>query len=119
MNYWVLFGTAMLLLVLFDLPYLTSISNYANKVFTAVQGSPLQFRYEPGIIVYAALAYLVLQTESAIEAFKYGAATYAVYDFTNLATLKQYDLQFALMDTLWGGILFAATRYTLGRIFNV
>jgi len=118
MNYWILFGTTMLLLVLVDFPYLTAISNYANQVFSAVQGTPLEFRYTPGIVVYAALAYLLLQTESVVEAFKYGAATYAVYDFTNLATLKRYDLQFAIMDTVWGGTLFAITRYVLARLFN-
>jgi uncharacterized membrane protein len=46
-----------------------------------------------------------------------GAAVYAVYDFTNLAMFKNYTLSFALMDTLWGGALFALVRYALNRIF--
>ncbi len=44
-----------------------------------------------------------------------GAATYAVYDFTNLATLKNYDFSFAVVDTLWGGVLFAIVRFLLNR----
>jgi uncharacterized membrane protein len=42
-----------------------------------------------------------------------GAAVYAVYDFTNLAILKDYKVQFAVMDTLWGGTLFALAHYIL------
>lgn len=56
--------------------------------------------------MYLALAFLLLQMKTAQEAFYVGAATYAVYDFTNLATLKNYDVRFALADSLWGGILF-------------
>jgi hypothetical protein len=36
-----------------------------------------------------------------------GMAVYAVYDFTNLLTFKDYTLSFAIQDTLWGGVLFA------------
>jgi uncharacterized membrane protein len=42
-----------------------------------------------------------------------GLSTYAVYDFTSYALLKNYDLRFAIADTLWGGILFAAVFLAL------
>ena len=32
----------------------------------------------------------------------FGFFTYATYDLTNLATLKNYPLQLALIDILWG-----------------
>ncbi len=70
----------------------------------------------PAAVVYIALGYLVLQTKTPLEAFYIGAATYAVYDFTNLATLKNYDFSFALVDSLWGGILFALVRFLLNRL---
>jgi uncharacterized membrane protein len=114
---WQLYGTAVLLLILVDLPWLFFISETAQKLILRIQGSDLTLRYIPALIVYLALAYLVTKTESPMEAFKVGVATYAVYDFTNLAMFKNYTLQFALMDTLWGGILFATTRYALSRIF--
>jgi uncharacterized membrane protein len=50
------------------------------------------------------------------EAFYVGAATYAVYDFTNLATLKNYDVKFAFADSLWGGILFYIGHTVLEKI---
>ena len=68
------------------------------------------------LVVYIALAYLLLQQTSVIGAFLSGAAVYAVYDFTNLSLLKDYTLQFAAMDTLWGGVLFATAYWVLNRI---
>jgi uncharacterized membrane protein len=70
----------------------------------------------PGIVVYAALAYLLLKAKSAEEAFWLGASTYAVYDFTVLAVFKDYPLYLAVGDTLWGGTLFAIV-YTLKSFF--
>jgi uncharacterized membrane protein len=112
-----LFGTAVLLLALFDLPWLLMIGETAQKLVFRIQGSDLSLRYAPAFVVYLALAYLVLQVETPLEAFKMGVAVYAVYDFTNLAMFKNYTLSFAIMDSLWGGVLFALVRYALNRIF--
>jgi uncharacterized membrane protein len=111
------FGTAVLLLAVIDLPWLLLIGETAQKLVHRIQGSDLTLKFLPAFVVYLALAYLVLQVETPIEAFKMGIATYAVYDFTNLAMFKNYTLSFALMDTLWGGVLFALVRYALNRIF--
>lgn len=108
-------GIASLLIVLVDLPWLMVSAPYVGGMIQRIQGSPLKLQYLPAVIVYLALGYLVLQTKTPLEAFYMGAATYAVYDFTNLATLKNYDLSFALVDSLWGGILFALVRFVLNR----
>jgi uncharacterized membrane protein len=112
-----IFGTAILLLILIDLPWLLLIGDTAQRLVLRIQGSDLKLRYAPALVVYLALAYLVTKTETPLEAFKVGVAVYAVYDFTNLAMFKNYTLSFALMDSLWGGILMATTRYALDRIF--
>ena len=66
-------------------------------------------------IPYVIIAYLILVTliyiiipkcSSVEEAFFIGFLVYAVYDSTNLATLKDWDISVALMDSLWGGVLF-------------
>lgn len=112
-----IFGTALVLLAVFDLPWLFFISGTAQKLVFRIQGSELQMRLAPAVLVYAALAYLVMQVETPLDAFKMGVAVYAVYDFTNLALFKNYTLSFAIMDSLWGGVLLAAVRYALNRIF--
>lgn len=112
-----IFGTAVLLLILVDLPWLFFISETAQKLILRIQGSELNLRYAPALVVYLALAYLVTKTETPMEAFKVGVAVYAVYDFTNLAMFKNYTLSFAIMDSIWGGILMAIVRHALNRIF--
>lgn len=112
-----IFGTAVLLLIFIDLPWLLLIGETAQRLILRIQGSEMRLRYPPALVVYLALAYLVTKTDSPLEAFKVGVAVYAVYDFTNYAMFKNYTLSFALMDSLWGGILMAMTRYALDRIF--
>ncbi len=107
--------TAAVLLVIADLPWLMVSAPYVSNMVQRIQGSPLKLSYLPAAVVYVAMAYLLLQTKTPLEAFYMGAATYAVYDFTNLATLKNYDISFAVVDTLWGGILFALARFILNR----
>ena len=95
-----------IVLVILDLPWLFFSQKYVNRMLLQIQGSPVQLVYWAAGVVYIALAFLLLQMKSPNEAFYFGLATYAVYDFTNLATIKSYDPKFAVADSLWGGILF-------------
>ena len=48
----------------------------------------------------------------------FGFFAYATYDLSNLATLKNYPLQLALVDMLWGSLL-SAVAATAGKFaFN-
>ena len=105
-------------LFLVDLIWLSTGGKYAVNMTERIQGSPLQFRYESALIVYLFLAYLFLETKTIKQAFLYGMCIYGVYDFTNYALLNKYDLQFALLDTLWGGILFAIVKYIFITIYH-
>ncbi len=100
-------GIITALLALIDLPYLTLIASKAFRpMIMQIQGSPLVFRMAAAIPVYIALACLLTLASNWRQAALIGGATYAVYDFTNYATLKDYKLSFALMDTTWGAALF-------------
>jgi uncharacterized membrane protein len=48
----------------------------------------------------------------------FGFFTYATYDLTNLATLKNYPLQLALIDILWGSMVRAVAATAGKLIFN-
>ncbi len=99
------------LIFLVDIPWLYTVSGWSGEMIRDIQGSTLQMKLVPAAIVYLALGYLATLPKSLLEAFGIGAATYAVYDFTNLATLKAYDPMFAIADTLWGGTLMAAVYW--------
>lgn len=40
-----------------------------------------------------------------IAALLFGTITYATYDLTNLATLKDWPLKVTIIDIAWGGVL--------------
>jgi uncharacterized membrane protein len=105
-----------LVFVIADLPWLYGNQRWAAQVFQKVQGAPLRLHIPAAIPVYFALAYLLLHASSPLSAFGIGFATYAVYDFTNLATLTNYDPMFAIADTFWGGILFSVAYFLSKRL---
>lgn len=51
---------------------------------------------------------------TAMLAALFGFFTYATYDLTNLATLKNYPVQLALIDMLWGSFV-SAIAATAGK----
>lgn len=110
------YGIAILLLIIVDSVWLFTVGRSALSMTAAIQGEPVSFRFLPAVIVYIALAYLVIQSENVHHAALVGAATYAVYDFTSLSLLKKYSPTIAVADTLWGGVLFAIVKAIMLRI---
>jgi uncharacterized membrane protein len=100
-----------------DIFWLSTGGIYARAMTERIQGEAVSVRYVSAMIVYAVLAYLLLETSSYQQAFFRGMAIYAIYDFTNYALFEKYDWKFAIADTLWGGILFVCARYLLKNVF--
>lgn len=88
-----------------------------SRMIQNVQGSPMKIRVSGAVVAYIALLALAVmflpKVGSPIEAFALGFFTYAVYDGTNYATLSKWDAKLAIMDSLWGGVLFATLKYAL------
>lgn len=63
-----------------------------------------------------------IEKDSAIYAAVIGAffgmITYATYDMTNLATLKDWPIFITVMDIIWGTILCSGTSWISFIIFN-
>jgi uncharacterized membrane protein len=95
-------------------------ANFENQVI-GIQKVVMQLRYTPMILCYAflisGLAYFILRPHRPVtDAFLLGVFVYGVFDLTNSAIFKKWSPYLAMMDTLWGGILMAATTqavYTL------
>ena len=101
------------LLLFVDSIWLLTGGIWARQIAENIQGRPVVIRYLAAAAVYPALAYILLHATSAAGAAALGLATYAVYDFTTYAILAGYDWRFAIADTIWGGILFAAVYQAL------
>ena len=106
-----------LLFIVIDIPWLLLSSTYVAGMIKKIQGgAPIRPRWDTAAPVYLALAYLLQQTHSNSEAFLMGLCVYAVYDFTNLSTLTNYTVEFAIADSLWGGVLFTLVRQAALRL---
>jgi uncharacterized membrane protein len=90
-------------------------SVFRSQVFD-VQRSPLRINIVGAILCYVflifGLNYFILQKRrSVFDAFLLGIVIYGVYETTSLALLRNWRLSTVVIDTLWGGILFALTTY--------
>lgn len=75
-----------------------------------------------GIIIFAVAPALEAQsvTKVIILGALFGFFTYATYDLTNLATLKDWPLSVVIIDIIWGMVLsgsVATASYFIGKTF--
>lgn len=115
-----------ILLVLIDSVYLSMIGKpLFEKTVSAIQGSKLVVNMPPAIFTYILMAiilnyFIISANKPAFDAFILGFCAYGIFDFTNLAIFKNYTLKTAIMDTLWGAILFYVTTlitYKVKKMF--
>ena len=99
-----------------DYIYLNLIKDYFGKQVQAVQGSPLKINYLGAILCYIfliiGLNYFIIKPKRSVQdAFLFGLIIYAVFETTTWALFKNWSVLTVLIDSLWGGILFALTTY--------
>ena len=114
-----------LILPIIDFIYLNLISSYFKQQIKDVQGSDINFRIIPTILCYIALVAVlyifVINTDTSkedkiLKAFILGLCIYAVYEMTNYALLDKWNIKTVVIDTLWGGVLFALTTFLIVNI---
>ena len=104
------------LLLVLDSIYLNSTSSHFNKVVKSIQGTAIEFNMYTAVACYLVLAFainyfIIKDKKSVMDAFLLGFVIYAVFDLTNMVIFKKWDLMTAIMDMVWGGVLFASTTY--------
>jgi uncharacterized membrane protein len=106
------FIVSSILLVLVDSIYLYFIGKPVfDKTVAAIQNSSLVVNMAPAVFTYILMAillnyFIISVNKSVFDAFILGFCTYGIFDFTNMAIFKKYNLRTAITDTLWGAILF-------------
>jgi len=108
--------------VVIDSIYLTSISNYFNNQIKLVQGSPIKMNFLATLLCYIFLIfginYFIIKPNRSIQdAFLLGLVIYGVFETTSKALFSKWSWLTVIMDTLWGGILFALTTFIIKKIF--
>ena len=108
-----IFGIVLVIFMALDLPMILLINNklYADQ-FLKINGSSYSGIY---VIIFAILSYLTLalgiyyfavKQNSYLNSVILGFVVYGVYNFTNLAVLKQYEIKTGAIDIAWGTTLF-------------
>lgn len=110
-----------LVFVVLDGIYLTLVKKYFNMQIKKIQGSDIQLNMVASLITYIILIfglnYFIIKNKKSVqEAALLGFIIYGVYEFTNLALIKNWFLFTALIDTTWGTILFALTTFIVYKI---
>lgn len=105
-----------IIFVCIDAIYLKFMSSYMSNQVKTVQGSPLKMNLLAAVICYVFLVfgiyYFIIKPKRSInDAFLLGIVIYSVYELTNLSIFSKWSIFTVLIDTLWGGVLFATTTY--------
>lgn len=107
--------------IMIDSVYLNFIKDYFNNQIKLIQGSSIKINSYAMIICYIILIFginyfIIIPNRSILDAFLLGLIIYGVYETTNMALFSKWSWTTVLIDTLWGGILFALTTTIIKMI---
>tara|TARA_B100001057_G_C22202483_1_gene701317 strand:+ start:166 stop:537 length:372 start_codon:yes stop_codon:yes gene_type:complete len=110
-----------LILGVLDYSYIYNIKNYFNNMIISIQGKEMNIKYLGVMLAYVFLfiilkLFVIDNKLSIINSFILGMSIYGVYDMTNYATISNWDFNFVILDTLWGGTLFALINFIYNKL---
>lgn len=109
-------------LLAIDYVYLQTIKGYFKWQVETVQGSSMKINLWGAALCYLFLVigiyyFIIKPKRSYLDAFLLGLVIYGVFETTNYALFRDWAFSTVLIDTLWGGILFALTTLVFRSIF--
>ena len=113
MDYQLIIVAAITMLLL-DFVYLSTFAKVYSETVASIQRTVMNVKFEGAVLCYIflifGLYYFILSdNRSPFDAFLLGLVIYGVYETTTYAILKKWPFYLVLIDTLWGGVLFALT----------
>lgn len=101
-------------LLALDIVFIGSTKDIWYLQVASVQRVAMQPRILGAIVCYLCMTislwYFILRERRSVwEAMLLGMVTIGVFDSTNYAIFKKWKWQLAVMDILWGGVLFSTT----------
>ena len=112
------FFLTIFILLAIDSAYLYLMGPIVAKHIRIIQGSTMSINMYGATIAYICMAISLTYfiNGSVKDAFILGVLIYGVYEGTNLATFRQWPPFVVVIDTLWGGVLFAITTHILNNL---
>lgn len=117
-------GFSLIIFTLLDFLWIiTNFSRY-NDLVSHISGEPITINYFGVVLTYIILFigllgfvlphidnnnFKSLATSSIHYGGLFGFVIYGTYSFTNMSIFKKYNIFIAIMDTIWGTLLFILT----------
>ena len=107
-----------------DFIYLNMMKDYFDNQIKKIQGTKIEMNFLGAALCYIFLIYglnyfIIKPRKSVNDAFLLGLVIYGVFETTNYALFKNWSIITVIMDTLWGGLLFASTTYIVNMLRSV
>uniref|UniRef100_A0A6C0C530 DUF2177 family protein n=1 Tax=viral metagenome TaxID=1070528 RepID=A0A6C0C530_9ZZZZ len=114
-----------IIISIIDILFITYIFSHEYKpLIKSVQKATMEVNYISALMTYlitiCGLYYFIIKDRrSILDAVILGMFVYGVFAWTNYSLLKNWSFRVAIIDTVWGGILFGLTTMSLQYIENV
>jgi uncharacterized membrane protein len=108
-----------------DSVYLSTIGGpLFSKMVKGIQNKEMKLNVYGAIGSYILLIlvlykFIIMERRSLTDAFILGLCVYGVFDFTNIAIFHNYKLLPALIDTVWGGVLFYSVTWITYKLLGI
>ena len=116
----VIFIKLSLIVLLLDAIFIFFSKNIFNNQIVKVQNSNLQLNNIGALLAYSFIIlslywFIIKEKKNIKDAFILGLCIYGIYEYTNFALLKNWEFKTTIIDTLWGGTLFALSTYIYNK----
>jgi uncharacterized membrane protein len=103
-----------IVMVIFDAIYINAIGKIYGEQVAKVQRTALIIKWEGAIARYILMVcgiyyFIIKDRRPVLDAFLLGILVYGVYGATTYSIFKKWSPPIAIVDTLWGGVMFALT----------
>jgi uncharacterized membrane protein len=110
-----------IIMISLDFIFISFILNDYKQMIFNIQKTELTIKYIGAFFCYiflvSSLYYFILKDNKPVfDAFLLGIFIYGILETTNYSVIKKWDAKIAIMDTIWGGILFASTTFLLYKL---
>jgi len=110
--------------LILDISWIQIFATKFGPMIEKIQGSPMVLNVSGAVGAYVVMlfTYYNLVYDGDVPNYKrallLGLAVYGTYEFTNYATIKNWDLTVLLLDICWGSIMGALTLYITDLIYK-
>ena len=116
-------GLITVVLMVLDAVFISSNMKMFRRQIESVQHTDLSLNIYGAIpcyliMIFGLYYFIIRERRSIVDAVLLGFLVFGVYDTTNYATFKNWNIMTVIIDTLWGGFLFGFTTYIVYLVYK-